>query len=146
MKTCTVCRCPKPLEEFVKNRTKSQGRDSRCLLCARSKWKMWYKNNRHKWCQKMEKWAREHPDKVKRSALRFHLRRAYGLSIPQVEALRTAQDGKCALCLEAVRLCVDHDHKTGRVRGLVCSRCNTGLGHIERVGWLPKAISYLTKK
>ena len=58
-----------------------------------------------------------------------------------------AQDGRCALCwLEpTTRLHVDHDHKTGRVRGLLCYRCNKGLGVFrDNVEALSRAGTYVT--
>lgn len=64
------------------------------------------------------------------------LRWKYGLSIAEWDALYWAQDGGCAGCGRAReanghRLAVDHDHKTGRIRGLLCKRCNQLLGKVE---------------
>jgi hypothetical protein len=55
------------------------------------------------------------------------LRKKYGIDIETYERMLRAQDGVCAICRrppKTVRLNVDHDHKTGRVRGLLCFRCN----------------------
>lgn len=64
--------------------------------------------------------------------LRGHLRLKYDLSLEEFEAMNEAQDGKCAICGQPCpihsRLSVDHDHETGRVRGLLCSSHNVGLG------------------
>lgn len=64
------------------------------------------------------------------------------------EQLNTAQSGVCAICgLPPVKkkLCVDHDHDTGAVRGLLCSRCNLGLGFfLDSPASLIKAATYLT--
>ena len=64
--------------------------------------------------------------------------RRYGITVEEYDALFDAQQGKCALCggdsNGRGRLAVDHDHATGRVRGLLCFTCNTALGRLERVG------------
>lgn len=64
------------------------------------------------------------------------LKRLYGITQGDYELLFASQNGKCALCKRSetelkTRLCVDHDHKTGRVRGLLCRRCNLVLGVYE---------------
>ena len=61
--------------------------------------------------------------------------KVYGLQRGQYEALYEAQMGKCYICQRATgktrRLSVDHDHKSGYVRGLLCRPCNSMLGHIR---------------
>jgi hypothetical protein len=60
------------------------------------------------------------------------LHRTYGLSVEDFEEAERRQDGKCLICGTAPnRLYVDHDHSTGRVRGLLCSECNLGLGKFK---------------
>lgn len=71
-------------------------------------------------------------------------RRLYGLSLEEYDFLYEAQEGRCAICREPRprrsrgkerserRLSVDHDHRSGKVRGLLCYRCNTTLGFFER--------------
>lgn len=89
---------------------------------------------------------------AKRSRLRpthfaGELRRRYGISIEQYEATLVAQSGVCAICYQRCRtgqrLCVDHDHATGAVRGLLCRRCNNGLGYLEDAAWMAAAASFL---
>lgn len=65
----------------------------------------------------------------KRRADRFRLK-MYQLSIAEHDRLLVEQDGKCAICRETDNraLSVDHEHRTNRVRGLLCRRCNMGLG------------------
>jgi len=59
--------------------------------------------------------------------------RKYGLAPGEFEKMWKKQKGRCACCgKRAKRLIVDHDHQTNEVRGLLCYRCNMGLGHYER--------------
>jgi Autographiviridae endonuclease VII len=60
-----------------------------------------------------------------------HLKTKYGISLADYEAMLRRQGGVCGICKRKPgkrRLCVDHDHKTGQVRGLLCGRCNSGNG------------------
>ena len=78
------------------------------------------------------------------------IERTYGITLREYEQMYIRQNGTCAICHhpEPVKsrlfLAVDHDHKTGRVRGLLCSKCNTGIGMFEdQIGVLYSAIRYL---
>lgn len=83
----------------------------------------------------------------------YDLKKLYGLSFKKFEAFLKEQDGKCAICGDAermsirgavVRLAVDHCHGTKRVRGLLCSQCNRGLGLFrDKPELLEKAAEYI---
>lgn len=82
----------------------------------------------------------------------YHLRKAYGISTEQYNAMLLKQKGRCFLCEKTTRelkknFAVDHNHKTGEVRALLCSLCNTGLGAFkEDISLMEKAINYLKDK
>lgn len=71
--------------------------------------------------------------------------RRYGVDRHMYDAMYFEQDGKCAIesCDREAR-CVDHDHRTGTVRGLVCQGCNVALGFIESPAWMNDALDYLS--
>jgi hypothetical protein len=74
------------------------------------------------------------------------LKRLYGISVAEYDALLAKQGGVCAICRQHSkrRLCVDHCHLTGTVRGLLCDRCNLGLGYLkEDQASLVAALAYL---
>lgn len=77
-----------------------------------------------------------------------YLRRTYGISLEEFEAMESEQGGVCAICGEPERnrkyLSVDHDHTTGCVRGLLCHLCNALLGQAGDDAWrLRSAADYL---
>lgn len=70
----------------------------------------------------------------------------FGLPVAEYVARRSSQGGACAICGKVAPLHVDHDHETGRFRGLLCSTCNTGLGKLgDSVESLERAIKYLRR-
>ncbi len=89
------------------------------------------------------------PENRKNSILLSH----YGITLADFNAMRESQGGVCAICREKptkgqTKVCgglyVDHDHDTGAVRGLLCTNCNQGLGHLkDDVTRLQNAIEYL---
>lgn len=66
----------------------------------------------------------------------LYIERTYGITAVEYDLLYTAQGGRCAICRRAIgkkkRLAVDHNHKTGEVRGLLCGLCNNILGMVAR--------------
>ena len=71
--------------------------------------------------------------------------RKYSIAIKDVEDLYKEQLGLCAICSKDMTndYHIDHNHTTGKVRGLLCRICNLGLGYIEKEDWLDKAVKYL---
>ncbi len=94
-------------------------------------------------------WANNNPDKVKLAARKRDLLRKFNITIEEYDMLYEKQKGLCAICEEPEkennkRLAVDHNHDTGKVRGLLCRACNTGIGLLqEKRELLEKAIKYL---
>jgi len=89
--------------------------------------KAWRKNNRDKRLAGQRAWRAANPDKQRA----YSYRQKYGIDLSEVEALETAQDGCCKICQQRRPLVVDHDHETGRVRGLLCTYCNAAIGLLE---------------
>lgn len=72
--------------------------------------------------------------------------RKYGLSLIDWDEMVLSQGGVCAICSQPSKLCVDHDHRTEKVRGLICQKCNRSLGGFndsEQV--IASALEYLHK-
>lgn len=64
-------------------------------------------------------------DEAKRKRKDYNLRKRYGISLEQFEAILAAQGGVCAVCKESDKVfCLDHNHKTLKVRGVICLNCN----------------------
>lgn len=75
-------------------------------------------------------------------------KRQYGITEAEYEQMILDQDGRCALCHddEFLSFHTDHDHETRRIRGLLCSNCNTGLGKLgDSVKGVRRALRYLSR-
>jgi hypothetical protein len=76
----------------------------------------------------------------------YHRKREYGVDSVEYQEMMKAQGGLCAICGLRARLVVDHCHRTGRVRGLLCQACNAGIGLLrESPANLVCAVRYLAK-
>lgn len=133
MKTCTRCRETKPLDQFHKRARSKDGLTSRCGPCR---------------SQEVREYRVKYPEKVIEYGRTSNLRKAFGITVAEYEALLAEQSGGCGICGKTCttgrRLAVDHDHETGRVRGLLCSRCNRGIGlFFDSAEHLRKAADYV---
>lgn len=127
---CYCCGETKQLAEFCGDRSRPNGRCSRCKVCNRSRVKAYAKSPRGR--------ARHR---------RYQLARAYGITVNQYAAMVREQGGKCAICGdEPKQFHVDHDHKTNEIRGLLCGNCNVGIGHFrDNPDLMTAAIKYLRR-
>jgi hypothetical protein len=88
----------------------------------------YYQANKQKRLDRQRLFREENPQAYRD----WYLRSKYGLTQAAFEAMLAEQDGLCAICsLPMSTPKIDHDHSTGRVRGLLCSPCNTGIGHLK---------------
>ena len=133
MKTCIKCGLLKDDQEFhTRGGKQSHLKKSACKECHRKFAKDYY----HKTST---------PDKQRKS----NLKKDFGITIEYYEELLKEQNGCCKICKThysefSKRLAVDHDHNTGKIRGLLCLYCNTGLGKFkDSTKLLNEAIKYL---
>jgi Recombination endonuclease VII len=132
MVTCSRCRKDKPEEDFPLDPQRRSGRYPWCKDCK---------------AKYMREYARAKPGYQRRQD---YMRR-YGVTWEQYEQMLADQNGACAICPRTSSgkgqpLDVDHSHVTGRVRGLLCSRCNRGIGtFLDDPALLRNALAYLEK-
>jgi hypothetical protein len=111
--------------------------------------KAYYAANKEKINRQSREWAKSHPEEARRSNQKTILKK-YGLTLIEYDKLLSDQEGRCACCgsidpkCRWKRFAVDHDHSTGKIRGLLCFECNTGIGNLgDSIEGLQKAINYL---
>lgn len=95
----------------------------------------------------MRDWRLANPARHEASSHRSRLKTKYGITVEEYDEKFAAQGGLCAICglASAVRLCVDHRHSDGVVRGLLCKDCNVGIGLLkDSPANLESAIRYLS--
>lgn len=104
--------------------------------------KCYYKipENRVKRRKRNLEYVRKNREQRRRIMRKAHLKRRYGISVVEYDEMAKQQEYKCAICgrpeeshddLTNKTLCVDHNHKTGNVRGLLCRHCNILIGHMN---------------
>ena len=146
-KHCPRCETVKPLSEFYKSKSTTHGYQVYCKTCCAVHHDGWRRKNLAKTREASRKWREENPDLAK-----DHKRKSvYGLSLGEYEALLHKQNGRCAICSSPTAggrggFHVDHCHNTKRIRGLLCHRCNLGIGQLNHdPSVLEAAIRYLAE-
>ena len=113
--------------------------------CAQAFWK---KNNPKKIKETEERYRKSHPEQIKKRHRKYILKKKYGITIEEYNKMLEKQAGVCAICHEEKdeTLAVDHDHKTGKIRGLLCFHCNHVVGFAkDNIEILNNVIEYLTE-
>lgn len=151
MKICTKCRQAKSKSQFYAHKTCKDGLRPECKECHRRASKARYKQNPGPFRRRSEKQRKANPTKAARVNRDWRLKK-YGLTEPSFQKMIRSCRGRCQCCgtqfgtSKGSRPHIDHDHTTGKVRGLLCMLCNTGLGAFgDSKSRLRKAINYLDK-
>jgi hypothetical protein len=159
MKTCKNPKCtevnPQPLDNFYNEKGMKDGKRSECKTCRNAKIYAERKRNPRAYNGYTARWRALNPDRQHAT----DIKRNYGLPIEEYNRLLTEQECKCKICgrqhdpsIKRGRLYVDHCHKgpkarsgeKAKVRGLLCSACNSAIGYFEdNIETLQKAIEYL---
>lgn len=135
-RVCRKCGIEKPLDrEHFYWRNDRQAWFSYCKACAYQQKQIRIKRDRESTNAYHRDWRKKNAAKRRQHAVKY----MYGLTSEEHDAMLATQDNACAICRgpfqggprESVVPCVDHDHATGAVRGLLCHRCNHGLGHFK---------------
>lgn len=99
--------------------------------------------------ERLKAYEERNKERIRKRERRLELKR-FGLTLEQYDAMLVGQGGACAICgdkPERRAHAVDHCHTTGKVRGILCSRCNLMLGYArDRVSVLMTAIQYLERQ
>lgn len=143
VKVCSSCGIEKSSDSFHKRSDTGRLRSS-CKDCTNRKTLFRYHN--------IPGVKEQH-----RAASRRNSIKQYGLSFEDVKALLESQSGMCAICSKELVIssdmtnlssvaCVDHCHDSGKVRGILCRSCNSGIGYLkDDLDVLKSAVSYLEK-
>jgi hypothetical protein len=121
-------KCNRCLEEFPTTReyfyTSKRNNDNLTYICIKCTKK------------KVKKWREENDEYNKKKKRIYHLETTYGITIDEYNKFFEQQKGRCKICGKHQKnfknaLHVDHDHKTGKIRGLLCGNCNRTLGYFN---------------
>lgn len=118
-KVCSTCLAEKSASEFSKLTRAADGLQYNCKVCNKK-----YRDDHIEEARAYDRaWYKKHPERAYAQKLK-----RYGLTLEQYWEMVRLRDGKCDICKKKRRLCVDHDHVTKVVRGLLCKSCNGAIG------------------
>lgn len=99
--------------------------------------------------KRARKWREDNPERSRANGIRSHYNKKWNLTIEEIDAMILAQGGVCLICEKPekknIRLSIDHDHKTGKIRGLLCTHCNWRLlgGSGDSPEFYERVVKYL---
>ncbi len=137
MKTCTYCKRELDFSKFSKKASSSDGYRTKCKDCHNEYCRrVWYPKNKDKQKDSSKKYKRKNKLKL--------LSNKYSVDKKILE--EAFKIGTCIICNSTESFVIDHDHKTGKFRGVICTQCNKGLGFFrDNIDFLQKAIIYLNR-
>lgn len=138
VRKCSRCKVIKPITQFTVRRTFRAGQViAECNPCKVARHRAYRKAN---------------PQRVKEVERRSQLKRKYGITPAEYDATLESQQSTCAICGSSASggrsstFPVDHCHRTGKVRGILCTKCNRGLGLFnDDILRLRRAADYLER-
>ena len=145
--TCTQCQVTKPEGDYQPAMLKRKGKW--CRDCCNKRHAAWHQANAKTINAKhRERYHTKTKEQVITNQRRYILKKHFNLTPEEYASMLEEQGGICRICgnppTDKKALCVDHNHDTGAVRGLLCSTCNTGLGQFQdSPDMLQKAREYL---
>jgi hypothetical protein len=141
--TCTKCKAEKDGSKFRERAASKSGLNYWCKECENTA-------NKKRYTPKPREVILKDKEIKKIEAKKRMLKHRYGMTYDEYEQMYKIQNSCCAICLEKyplggrVGLYIDHDHKTGKVRGLLCNNCNSAIGKLkESREILERAVQYL---
>ena len=120
--------------------------DYSCTECSQEASARYLSRNTEKHRERTREWRKANPEAWAEIKRRADLKMLYGLSTKEFKAMLEQQGNACAICQEPFKSTphVDHCHTTGKVRGLLCGSCNTGIGLLgDDPLRLERAVAYL---
>jgi len=147
-RVCKTCKKVKPTSYFYLHKKSGNWRGD-CKACANEKRIKWFAENPE--AKELAKKKSQARDKANAETIYYkYIAKQYGLTKDDYQRLISRCSGLCEICrcppVTKVRLVIDHDHATGKVRGLLCDKCNTAIGKLgDSTGSLFAAIDYLCR-
>jgi hypothetical protein len=162
---CTTCEKFLPKEKFHKKTQNKNGYSYKCRRCTseygkrnrnsdpnfaekhKLRGQKWYTENKEDKLLKNKEWRENNISKYRE----INLKSRFGINNTQYEEMLNLQSNSCSICKKhkdefTYHLVVDHCHVTGKIRGLLCKKCNLGIGHLnDDITILENSIEYLKK-
>ena len=129
-KVCIYCKVDKPITEYYKYAKMKSGYANDCKDCRNEYGKKYRKDMVAKGIHQPA----------------WNKLQEYGIGIEEYRECMATSD-KCQACGSTIKLCYDHDHDTGKFRGVLCGKCNTGIGMLgDNIQGVQQALGYLKEE